>query len=100
MCLDIIIILQNPLVKADLRQLSNETRKKFPPIKEAAESAILKIKTLTTLNQKHQQESPLSPLRKHCQIVLQVKVYHFYDSFSVSANFSEINFQYFFFNFQ
>lgn len=59
------------LIQTDLRALSNETRKKFPPIKEAAESAILKIKTLTTLNQKHQQETPLSPLRKHCQIVLQ-----------------------------
>ena len=59
------------LIQADLRQLSNETRKKFPPIKEASESAILKIKTLTSLNQKHHHETPLTPLRKHCQIVLQ-----------------------------
>jgi len=40
-------------------------------IKEAAESAILKIKTLTSLNNKGNRESPLTPLRKHCQIVLQ-----------------------------
>ena len=39
------------ILKADLRSLSNETRKRFTPIKEAAESAILKIKTLTTLIQ-------------------------------------------------
>ena len=58
------------LIQADLRNLSNETRKRFGPIKEAAESAILKIKTLTSLNAKLK-ESPLAPLRKHCQIVLQ-----------------------------
>ena len=59
------------LIQADLRSLSNETRKRFTPIKEAAESAILKIKTLTSLNNKGSKESPLTPLRKHCQIVLQ-----------------------------
>ena len=58
------------LIQSDLRNLSNETRKRFGPIKEAAESAILKIKTLTSLNAKLK-ESPLAPLRKHCQIVLQ-----------------------------
>jgi hypothetical protein len=68
---------QNPevntveLIQTDLRSLSNETRKRFTPIKEAAESAILKIKTLTSLNNKGNRESPLTPLRKHCQIVLQ-----------------------------
>ena len=50
---------------------SQETRKRFGPIKEAAESAILKIKTLCSINAKGPKDSPLTPLKQHCNVVLQ-----------------------------
>ena len=61
------------LIQGDLRQLSQETRKRFGPIKEAAEAAILKIKTLCSLNDKKSSggERPLNPLKQHCNVVLQ-----------------------------
>ncbi|XP_013409235.1 protein MON2 homolog [Lingula anatina] len=35
-------------LQSDLRALSSETKRKFPPVKEAAEAGILKIKTIST----------------------------------------------------
>lgn len=42
----------NPLdsLLSDLRTISNESKRKFPPLREAAETAILKVKTLTSKN--------------------------------------------------
>ncbi|KAM9581715.1 protein MON2 homolog isoform 4-T4 [Guaruba guarouba] len=37
-------------MQGDLRGLSLECRKKFPPVKEAAESGIIKVKTIAALN--------------------------------------------------
>ncbi|TRY98843.1 hypothetical protein DNTS_027857 [Danionella cerebrum] len=37
-------------MQADLRSLSMESKKKFPPVKEAAESGIVKIKTISARN--------------------------------------------------
>ncbi|XP_025028528.1 protein MON2 homolog [Python bivittatus] len=37
-------------MQGDLRALSLECRKKFPPVKEAAESGIIKVKTIATRN--------------------------------------------------
>ena len=51
--------------------MSQETRKRFGPIKEAAEAAILKIKTLCSLNDKGSRDPPLTPLKEHCNVVLQ-----------------------------
>lgn len=42
----------NPLdsLLSDLRTISNESKRKFPPLREAAEAAILKVRTLTSKN--------------------------------------------------
>lgn len=42
----------NPLdsLLSDLRTISNESKRKFPPLREAAESAILKVRTLSSKN--------------------------------------------------
>lgn len=42
----------NPLdsLLSDLRTISNESKRKFPPLKEASEAAILKVRTLTSKN--------------------------------------------------
>ena len=42
----------NPLdsLVSDLRTISNESKRKFPPLREAAEAAILKVRTLTSKN--------------------------------------------------
>uniref|UniRef100_A0A8B9GX64 Mon2/Sec7/BIG1-like dimerisation and cyclophilin-binding domain-containing protein n=1 Tax=Astyanax mexicanus TaxID=7994 RepID=A0A8B9GX64_ASTMX len=37
-------------MQTDLRSLSMECKKKFPPVKEAAESGIVKIKTIAARN--------------------------------------------------
>uniref|UniRef100_A0A8B9RY36 Mon2/Sec7/BIG1-like dimerisation and cyclophilin-binding domain-containing protein n=1 Tax=Accipiter nisus TaxID=211598 RepID=A0A8B9RY36_9AVES len=37
-------------MQGDLRGLSLECRKKFPPVKEAAESGIIKVKTIAARN--------------------------------------------------
>lgn len=42
----------NPLdsLLSDLRTISNESKRKFPPLREAAEAAIAKVRTLTSKN--------------------------------------------------
>lgn len=42
----------NPLdsLLSDLRTISNESKRKFPPLREAAETAILKVRTLSSKN--------------------------------------------------
>ena len=57
------------LIETSLK--SNDTRKRFGPIKEAAESAILKIKTLSSAATKSKSSSPLDTLRQHSNTVLQ-----------------------------
>ena len=37
-------------MQSDLRALSLECKKKFPPVKEAAESGIIKVKTIAARN--------------------------------------------------
>lgn len=45
----------NPLdsLLSDLRIVSNESKRKFPPLKEAAEAAIMKVRTLSSKNNRN-----------------------------------------------
>uniref|UniRef100_A0A8C9TET1 Protein MON2 homolog n=1 Tax=Scleropages formosus TaxID=113540 RepID=A0A8C9TET1_SCLFO len=53
-------------VQTDLRSLSMECKKKFPPVKEAAESGIVKIKTIAARN-----TDILAALKEHSSEVVQ-----------------------------
>ncbi|XP_048864453.1 protein MON2 homolog isoform X2 [Brienomyrus brachyistius] len=53
-------------MQADLRLLSMECKKKFPPVKEAAESGIVKIKTVVVRN-----TNILAALKEHSSEVVQ-----------------------------
>lgn len=59
-------------LQADLRNLSNETKRKYPPVKEAAESAIMKIRTVTATPGKSPKHSSYLPsLQQSCSDILQ-----------------------------
>lgn len=75
----------NPLdsLLSDLRIISNESKRKFPPLKEASEAAILKVRTLSSKNNQnidvHQtlyDESPriLEPFIMGCEFKQNQKV--------------------------
>ncbi|XP_014642180.1 PREDICTED: protein MON2 homolog isoform X3 [Ceratotherium simum simum] len=53
-------------MQSDLRALSLECKKKFPPVKEAAESGIIKVKTIAARN-----TEILAALREHSSEVVQ-----------------------------
>ncbi|XP_039250007.2 protein MON2 homolog [Styela clava] len=60
------------VLQGDLRSLSNETKKKYPPVKEASESAIMKIRTMSaTCGETLGQASYLQSLQKSCADLLQ-----------------------------
>uniref|UniRef100_A0A8V0YCT9 MON2 homolog, regulator of endosome-to-Golgi trafficking n=1 Tax=Gallus gallus TaxID=9031 RepID=A0A8V0YCT9_CHICK len=50
-------------MQGDLRGLSLECRKKFPPVKEAAESGIIKVKTIAARN------TDILAVEKLCQVM-------------------------------
>lgn len=60
------------LLQGDLRNLSNETKRKYPPVKEAAESAILKIRTVkATPGETPEKTTFLPALQQSCGDLLQ-----------------------------
>ena len=58
-------------LQSDLRTLSNETKRRFPPVKEAAESAVMKIRTLIPPGHTFNSEKILSFLRASCNDIMQ-----------------------------
>ena len=49
-------------LSGDLRQLSNETKKKYPPIKEAAEACNMKLREFSTLKDNLSTGSVIAPV--------------------------------------
>nr|CAB3263902.1 protein MON2 homolog [Phallusia mammillata] len=59
-------------LQADLRLLSNETKRRYPPVKEAAESAIMKIRTsLPPTGKNISGEKIITSLRGSCNDIMQ-----------------------------
>lgn len=57
------------ILQSDLRTLSNETKRKYQPVKEAAEAAIMKIKTNSLLKNIDQ----IDPQTKHKQVAAELQ---------------------------
>lgn len=58
-------------LQADLRLLSNETKRKYPPVKEAAESAIMIIRTVLPFKNETASIDIVESLRNSCRDILQ-----------------------------
>ena len=58
-------------LQSDLRLLSNETKRRFPPVKEAAESAVMKIRTLIPTGQSFDSAKIVVLLKASCSDFMQ-----------------------------
>jgi len=54
-------------LQADLRTLSNETKRRYPPVKEAAESAVIKIRTILPQSGKNCESQNITTLLRQCR---------------------------------
>ncbi|CAK8698239.1 unnamed protein product [Clavelina lepadiformis] len=58
-------------LQSDLRALSNETKRRCPPVKEAAESAIMKIRTILPPGHRFDSQKIITLLRQSCSDIMQ-----------------------------
>ena len=58
-------------LQSDLRSLSNETKRRFPPVKEAAESAVMKLRTLIPSGQSFNSAKVVALLKDACSDFMQ-----------------------------